>query len=65
MISETAMLNDLAARIRDVGYAPDVADRWAVLIGDTPGIDGSDLVVQSDTGEVLARLPLSAFPDVV
>jgi hypothetical protein len=52
-----------AADAGGLGYAPEVADRWAVLIGDTPAIDGENLVVQDEQGQELARLPLRPFAD--
>ena len=62
-MTEADMLDTLAENIRGLGYSTAQADEWAVLIGDTPEIDGSHLIVRSGS-EIVARLPLSAFPDL-
>lgn len=63
-MNDLSMLDTLAENIRALGYSAAQADAWAAIIGDTPVIDGSHLIVQSGS-EILARLPLSAFPDLV
>ena len=63
MISEAAMLGELAETIRSLGYSQEQADDWAVRIGDTPEVDGLQVIVRDDAGEVVAQLPLAAFPD--
>ena len=61
-MSDENMLESLAGAIVKLGYSQEQADEWAVMIGDTPAIDGDQLVVMDGRREV-ARLPLSAFPD--
>ena len=62
-MTDEEMLDTLAENIRMLGYSPEQADGWAVLIGDTPVIDGTRQIVSSGS-RVLAKLPLSAFPDI-
>ena len=62
-MTDKNMLDLLTENIRNLGYSQEQADEWAVLIGDTPVIDGKQLIVLSGS-RVLAKLPLSAFPDL-
>ena len=61
-MNDKNMLESLAKAIVGLGYSQVQADQLAILIGDTPELDGDFVVVRSGD-EVLARLPLSAFPD--
>lgn len=51
----------LVDRIKALGYDEETAAEYASLIGDTPMVDGDQVVVIDENGQELARLPASIY----
>lgn len=54
-------LQAIALALRRFGVSEAQAERYAVLIGDTPEVDGAQVVVRDDDGTELARVPASVL----
>lgn len=52
-------LDRLADALQRTGVSREAAGRYAVLVGDTPELDGDQVVVREDDGTELARFPAS------
>lgn len=61
MITDDTMLQTLVDGLLAAGVPEDRAEEYAALIGDTPEVEGDEVLIRDEAGVVLARVPSSVL----